>query len=180
MFPTRRSSDLLRLKKPFNFKEPTVVVTARGNYGLQTEELNTQFGALATDRWETGIGEIGALISASWSDADSLRINSNLTDRRNSGAGPLKTPGYFIPNILQNATHASNVKRRQINAALQWQASNDLEVYLDGLYTRFKTRDIDYGFTVQPFTTNVSVSDIQANSNCFDVRSKERKSTRTN
>src|SRR3546814_4638874 len=27
----------LRLNKPFNFKEPTVVVTARGNYGLQTE-----------------------------------------------------------------------------------------------------------------------------------------------
>src|SRR3546814_17966685 len=83
----------LRLNKPFNFKEPTVVVTARGNYGLQTEELNPQFGALATDRWDTGIGEIGALISASWSDADSLRINSNLTDRRNSGAGPLKKLG---------------------------------------------------------------------------------------
>src|SRR3546814_6012586 len=80
------------------------------------------------------MGEIVALISASCSDADSLRIDSNRTGRRNSGAGPLKTPGYFIPNILQNATHASNVKRRQINAALQWQASNDLEVYLDGLY----------------------------------------------
>src|SRR3546814_10545327 len=97
-----------------------------------TTLFRSQFGALATDRWDTGIGEIGALISASWSDADSLRINSNLTDRRNSGAGPLKTPGYFVPNILQNATHASNVKRRQINAALQWQASNDLEVYRDG------------------------------------------------
>src|SRR3546814_18154289 len=78
-----------------------------------TTLFRSQFGALATDRWDTGIGEIGALISASWSDADSLRINSNLTDRRNSGAGPLKTPGYFIPNILQNATQASNVKRRQ-------------------------------------------------------------------
>src|SRR3546814_16708066 len=100
----------LRLNKPFNFKEPTVVVTARGNYGLQTEELNPQFGALATDRWDTGIGEIGALISASWSDADSLRLNSNLPDRRNSGAGPLKQPGYFIPNILPNATHSSNVR----------------------------------------------------------------------
>src|SRR3546814_20885790 len=86
-----------------------------------------------------------------------FRSNSNLTDRRNSGAGPLKTPGYFIPNILQNATHASNVKRRQINAALQWQASNDLEVYLDGLYTRFKTPDIDSGFNVQPFTPTLSV-----------------------
>src|SRR3546814_20824134 len=63
----------LRLNKPFNFKEPTVVVTARGNYGLQTEELNPQFGALATDRWDTGIGELGALNSASWSDADQLR-----------------------------------------------------------------------------------------------------------
>ena len=162
----------LKLNKPFNFTDPTVVLTARGTYGLQTEDLNPQASVLATDRWDTGIGEIGALVSASWSDADSLRINSNLTDRRNSGANPLKTPGYFIPNILQNATHDSNVKRRQANAAIQWQASNALEVYLDGLYTQFKTRDVDYGFNIQPFTSKVSVSDIQANSNCFDVRSK--------
>jgi TonB-dependent receptor len=162
----------LRLNKPFNFTKPTVVLTARSNYGLEVEKLNPQFGALATDRWNTGIGEIGALVSASWSDSDALRSNDNLTDRRNSAAGPLKTPGYFIPNILQNVTHASNVKRREANAALQWQASNSLEVYLDGLYTQFKSRDIDYGFNVQPFTSGVTVSDIHANSHCFDVRSK--------
>src|SRR3546814_17656747 len=115
------------------------------------------------------MGEIVALISASCSDADSLRIDSNRTGRRNSGAGPLKTPGYFLPNILQNATHASNVKRRQINAALQWQASNDLEVYLDGLYTHFKNRDIDSGFNLPTFTTNVPLPDIPAHPNWFAV-----------
>src|SRR3546814_12163806 len=30
----------LRLNQPFNFKEPPVVVTARGHYELTTEELN--------------------------------------------------------------------------------------------------------------------------------------------
>lgn len=162
----------LRLNKPFNFTKPTVVLTARGNYGLEAEKLNPQFGALATDRWDTGIGEIGALVSASWSNSDSLRTSNNLTDRRNSAATPLKVPGYFISNILQNVTHASTVKRREANAALQWQASKNLEVYLDGLYTRFSSRDLDYGFNVQPFTNGVTISDIQGNSNCFDVRSK--------
>jgi len=162
----------LRLNKPFNFTKPTVVLTARGNYGLEVEQFNPQVGALATDRWDTGIGEIGALISASWSDSDALRSNNNLTDRRNSAAAPLKTPGYFIPNILQNVTHASNVKRRQVNTAIQWQATKDLEVYLDGLYTQFTSRDLDYGFNVQPFTNGVTISDIKGNSNCFDVRSK--------
>lgn len=162
----------LRLNKPFNFRKPTVVLTARGNYGLEAEKLNPQFGALSTDRWDTGIGEIGALVSASWSNSDSLRTSNNLTDRRNSAATPLKVPGYFVPNILQNVTHASTVKRREANAALQWQASKDLEVYIDGLYTKFSSRDLDYGFNVQPFTNGVTISDIQGNSNCFDVRSK--------
>jgi TonB-dependent receptor len=160
----------LKLNKPFGFRDPTIMLSARSSYGVQVEAFNPQFGALATDRWDTGIGEIGVLVNANWSSSDSLRTITNLTDRRDSAASPLATPGYFLPNVLQNVTNSGHQERTQANAALQWQPTPELEVYVDGLYTRFESTNDDYGFNVQPFTTNVRVTDIVANSNCFDVR----------
>src|SRR3546814_10345985 len=57
----------LELNRPFNFTKPTVVLSARGNYAARVDKVNPQFGALATDRWDTGIGEIGALINGTYS-----------------------------------------------------------------------------------------------------------------
>lgn len=160
----------LQLNKPFNFRDPTISLSARTNWGVQVEDFNPQFGALVTDRWDTGIGEIGVLVNATWSDSKSLRTVTHLNDRRDSGASPLRVPGYFVPNVLLNVTQSAKVERQQVNAAIQWQASRDLEVYFDGLYTRFENTMDDVGFNVQPFTTNTSITDIVPNSNCFDVR----------
>lgn len=160
----------LRLNKPFNFRDPTIALSARVNHGLQVEDFNPQFGALVTDRWDTGIGEIGVLVNATWSSSSSLRTLTNLNDRRDSAAAPLRNPGYFIPNVLLNVTQSAKVKRQQANAAIQWQATPDLEVYIDGLYTRFKNTANDVGFNVQPFTTNTTLIDVVPNENCFAVR----------
>jgi iron complex outermembrane recepter protein len=161
----------LKLNKPFNFRKPTLIVSARGNYGVQVGEANPQVGVLATDRWQTGIGEIGVLVSASLSDAYSLRTATSLTDERDSAAAPLATPGYFVPNILQNVTTKAHLRRREINGSLQWQASPDVQIYADGLFTQFKNRSSDSGFNIQPFTTSVGITNVVANGNCFNVRS---------
>nr|NUR36571.1 TonB-dependent receptor plug domain-containing protein [Sphingomonas sp.] len=91
----------LKLNKPFNFRKPTVVMTARSNYGLTEKKVNPQFGVLATDKRDTAMGEIGALVGASMSQTTSLRPATSLTDERNSAASPLQTQGCFIHNVLQ-------------------------------------------------------------------------------
>src|SRR3546814_4147805 len=48
----------LQLNRPFNFRDPTVVLGGRANYGERVDKINPQFSLLATDRWDTGIGEI--------------------------------------------------------------------------------------------------------------------------
>src|SRR3546814_15320807 len=71
-----------------SFRDPTIVVTARGNYATNVEKLNPQFGLLATDRWDTGIGEIGALLNVSWSRTDYNRPYLYAPVRRSTATAP--------------------------------------------------------------------------------------------
>lgn len=160
----------LRLNKPFDFQKPTLVLSARENYASRLRKGNPQLGALVTDRFDTGIGEIGVLVNASYSHADNERSQSNMTDRRWSGAGPLKTPGYLIPQVIQNMPNIGDVTRGEVNASLQWQASDALQVYVDGLYTYFRTTSGFTGFNPQPFTQGTSITNIKPTDNCFLTR----------
>lgn len=166
----------LRLNKPFNFRKPTLVLSARQNYALSADEARPQFGVLATDRFRTGIGEIGILVNGSYSEARAERAFSSMTDRRSSAVAPLNTPGYLIPQVIQNMPDVGDVKRGQVNGAIQWQAAPSLEVYLDGLYTYFQSTSGFAGFNPQPFTTNspggvnTTITDIVASNDCFDAR----------
>src|SRR3569833_2995917 len=102
-------------------------------------------GELATSQWHSCAGDIGVLVSANMSNTRSLRPATSLTDERNSAATPLLTPGYFIPNVLQNVTYLAKLKRREVNGSLQWQVTPSLQAYVDSFYTQFKTKDVDYG-----------------------------------
>ncbi|MGF7147049.1 TonB-dependent receptor [Sphingomonas zeicaulis] len=160
----------LKLNKPFSFTKPTIVASARSNWAARAEAFNPQFGALATDRWDTGIGEIGVLVNATWSRNDYRRDQTTLSGLRSTAAAPLNTAGYMVPNILQNFPEEGRLERTQVNAALQWQASPALLFYADGLYTRSRDRGVHYGANVQPFTTNVSLTDATSSGDCFRAR----------
>ena len=53
----------LRLNRPFAFRDPTFVLTARQNYATIADASNPQLGALAAAKTDTSIGEIGALVN---------------------------------------------------------------------------------------------------------------------
>jgi len=160
----------LELNKPFNFNKPTVVVAARRILSVRADSVDPQFSGLATDRWETGIGEIGVLVNATWSKFAYQRDQTTLSGLRGSAATPLNTAGYLVPNILQNFPEEGRLERAQANAAVQWQVSPSLQVYADGFYNRSHDRGAHYGANVQPFTTNVTITDIHPSSNCFQAR----------
>src|SRR3546814_4715637 len=68
----------LQLNRPFNFRDPTAVLGGRANYGERVDKINPQFSLLATDRWDTGIGEIGALINGTYSKSAYYRASTVL------------------------------------------------------------------------------------------------------
>ncbi|HKE93958.1 MAG TPA: TonB-dependent receptor [Povalibacter sp.] len=53
-------------QRPFNFPDSKVVVAARGIYQEQNDNIDPNVSALISDRWNTGIGEIGALLNVGY------------------------------------------------------------------------------------------------------------------
>jgi TonB-dependent receptor len=160
----------LRLNKPFSFNKPTVVASARGNYGKRTEKIDPQLGLLVTNRFDTPIGEIGVLANGTFSESSYRRDNTVLLALRSAATAPLNTPGTLIPNILQTFPEEGTIRRTQANAAIQWKPADGLEVYVDGLYTRFRDRGARYGANTQAFTSGVTLTDVQLSDNCYTAR----------
>src|SRR3546814_6622591 len=77
----------------------------------------TLFRSLAAAKTETSIGEIGALVNVTWSQAKNIRSVTNLGERRYAGGAPLGTPGIMVPQVLRNMPDVGDIKRFQIGRA---------------------------------------------------------------
>ena len=167
----------LELNRPFNFTKPTFVIAGRANYASRVDKVNPQFSALATDRWDTGIGEIGALINGSYSRSEYYRATTVLFQRRSASAanGPFHMDGLLLPGILQNFPQQGYIERHQLNGALQWQASPELEAYVEGFYTYFRDRGSRNGANIQPFTVGTSIVDgsVKLSDRCILTRVRD-------
>ncbi len=58
----------IKTHRPFDFDGSKFVIAARGIYGEQDGHTDPVISGLASDRWETDLGEFGALINLSYSD----------------------------------------------------------------------------------------------------------------
>jgi TonB-dependent receptor len=160
----------LKLNKPFNFNKPAIVASGRETYATRRGRGNPSFGILATDRFDTGIGEIGVLLNGTYSHSETMRTTAFMDVRRSSGIAPLNTPGYIVPQVIQNMPDVGDVTRKQLNGAIQWQVSPAVQAYVDGFYTHFETTAGFTGFNPQPFTNGTTMTNVVASNNCFDAR----------
>ncbi len=60
----------IKTHRPFNFDGSKVVMAARGIYSSTSEKTDPSVSMLASDRWETGAGEFGALINLSYAESN--------------------------------------------------------------------------------------------------------------
>ncbi|MDR7333472.1 TonB-dependent receptor [Roseateles asaccharophilus] len=76
--------------RPFDFKGAKLSLLARGTYLDPAEKWNPQLSALASNRWKTDLGDIGALVN----------LSMVKTDYRNESV----TPGAMVPFTSPNAS----------------------------------------------------------------------------
>ncbi|SIR41116.1 TonB-dependent receptor [Shewanella morhuae] len=103
IFKTRSSAQIgsgiagqidIKTHKPFDFEESKVSVAAKGIYSDQPDKIDPNFSALASDRWDTSIGEIGALINLSY-------IRTNYKD-------DVVSPGASFPYFVEDGTRIND------------------------------------------------------------------------
>jgi len=58
----------LRTRKPFESPDTVIGATASANYGDFVEETKPQASVLMSTRWDTGVGEMGLLVNAAYSE----------------------------------------------------------------------------------------------------------------
>jgi iron complex outermembrane receptor protein len=155
----------LRLHKPFDF-EPGLsgALNTRGIYGDNVDKFSGTIGGLLSNRWAAGDGEMGALLNVSYSDINFDRPISFNCDPRSGNNGPSGASGAILPTCVGGLNQYGDYQRPQVNAAFQWQPSDSLQVYADGIYTEYESR----------WETNFIFSDIFAAQNVSNVATTDR------
>lgn len=103
VYKTRSSSQIgsgiagqidIKTHKPFDFEGSKVSMSAKGIYSDQPDKIDPNISALASDRWDTSIGEVGALVNVSY-------MRTNYKDETVS-------PGASFPYFVEDGTRITN------------------------------------------------------------------------
>ena len=138
----------VRSRKPFDFAGLEVAGSLWGQYEKRSTKFDPNGNLLVSDRWDTGIGQIGALINFSYTSLqylDSTRSNTDYV--ANVGIGPGGSNVRF-PDIQRIGYGQGDRQRPSLNGAVQWRPMKGLEFYGEALWQGFRNRVSDRELSV--------------------------------
>jgi TonB-dependent receptor len=134
----------VRGRKPFDFQGFELSGSANGVLSQQSEKIAPNGNLLISDRWNTGIGEMGLLLNVAYvgiNFLDSSREQSVVIATTDATNAPGAPAGLRFPDAQGNFLGYGARYRPSANAAFQWKPTPDLEIYADGLYQGFRSKD---------------------------------------
>ncbi|WP_312062250.1 TonB-dependent receptor [Brevundimonas sp.] len=149
----------LQTARPFDYREPTVVMGVQASYNDLARDVKPRFTLLASNTWMDG--KFGALFSAAYEERHILEEGANITrwtfGGANGGFNPSSTlNGYTIgqinntntstalyhPRIPSYVQYDHNTERLGLTGSLQFKPDDQTTLTLDVLYSDVKsTRD---------------------------------------
>jgi len=158
-----------RTRKPFDFDGLKVSGAVSNTYSDLVGKSEPSASLLISDRWHTGIGEIGVLVSASY-QRTAFRQDTITTEPFNTLDQSLKTDG--TPNSLPDYTAAQTLgrlgqtttlahgtgigevygdrRRFGIDASVQWRPTDTLEFTGEVFRNDYNFRFDDYSYFAEP------------------------------
>lgn len=161
----------LDLHRPFDFKGLTVAGGVRNSYAVNNKESYPAANLLVADRFDTGIGEIGVLLAGTYASYkfdrpvafDDLLRSGNHGPGGSTGGGA----GAFIPTGVGGLNQFGHYTRPELNGSVQWQASDDLQVYGDALWAGYRNRS-STAFLINDAFSGTSLANVKLDNNCHD------------
>ena len=132
----------VRTRRPFDFKGRIIAGGFRGTYNDQSRKFDPNGNILLSDRWNTGIGDLGVLVNLTYAQsqyANGVRFGDGwirLSDLTN-----VTTPsvGLFnLPNKVGLYNESGKRFRPSGNFSVQWAPNSQTELYAEGLYQGFR------------------------------------------
>lgn len=144
----------VRSRRPFDFESAQISGTAWGLYTKQGATLSPNGNLLITDRWDTGIGEIGVLLNGSYTEMQYLDSEPSNTDFI---ANPtINGRETRFPDIQRLFYRSGNRVRPSVNGSVQWRPSPGLEFYAEALWQGFRNKIDDRLLAVPLFGATYS------------------------
>jgi iron complex outermembrane receptor protein len=132
----------VRSRRPFDFQGFELAGSAWALYPKESGKVTPNGNLLISDRWSTGVGEIGALINFSYTELQYLDSERSNTDFI---ADPtLNGQHVRMPDIQRIFYGTGDRSRPSINGALQWRPHPGLEFYAEGLWQGFRNKIADH------------------------------------
>jgi len=128
------------LHRPFDFKGFTVAGGAKETLSTNLNQSYPSASLLVSDRFDTGIGEIGFLLSGSYSKTKFDRPVAFDDLMRSGNHGPAGAAGGLMPTGTGGLDQFGTYSRPQLNGSIQWQASPDLQVYGDAMWAGYRNK----------------------------------------
>lgn len=146
----------LRTRKPFDAKGLTGGVSASVNYGDFSKKTKPQASFMISDRWDTSIGEFGALLDVAYSDlatrTDSIQFGRPFRRKASDvgatgmgvqGCQDMSNPGttfecVFMPAGARWSDLDFDRKRNGFDVALQWRPNDYIETSLSVMQSDYK------------------------------------------
>jgi iron complex outermembrane receptor protein len=129
----------LRTRRPFDSDKQVVSLTARGNYYDRVDKPGYSFSGLYSNRFDTGIGEIGFLVNAVYSKSQYRQdgILANQQQPIPAGSVTGAPANAKAPLGFQVYDDLGDRRRLGIASALQWQATDNLLLTGQYQYTKY-------------------------------------------
>jgi iron complex outermembrane recepter protein len=159
----------IRLHRPFDFPERELSGTAKALYGDISDTVDPRVSVLASDRFETGIGEFGALITAVYqqrsfgSFRNAVGTYATRTDQYDvdgDGVFPRDPSGDEIVTTTDAGTRYTVGERERVgvSSSLQLQATENLQLYADSLFYATDNREDNELIYIRTGTSGIRTS----------------------
>lgn len=136
----------VRGRKPFDFQGFHVSGSLNGVHWEQSGQSTWNGNLLVSGRWNTGVGEMGLLVNASYNALkflDSIREQSLVIGTTNPTTAPGTAGGVRYPDAQAMFMGYGDRYRPSLNAAFQWRPTPELEIYADGLYQGVRGEELN-------------------------------------
>nr|WP_279590122.1 TonB-dependent receptor [Rhizomicrobium palustre] len=140
----------VRLRRPLDFDGFALKGNLQFSLSEQTGRVDPVGSLLLSDRWSTGVGDMGLLVnfaivrsswltSDRWASSSYSPLNSNGTNVTTTGISPT----INMPNQVGVYYGRGSRTRPFFNGAYQWRPSDNFEVYVEALWQGYRGQNSD-------------------------------------
>ncbi|UAK26644.1 TonB-dependent receptor [Sphingomonas nostoxanthinifaciens] len=158
-----------RTRKPFDFDGFKVSASASNTYFDISRKMRPAGSLLLSDRWDTGIGEIGVLLNVSYQETrfqqDTIATQPFYTLDPTTAAGAATLAALGRTGQVTTLPHGAGIgqvdgdrRRLGTDLSIQWRPSSTLELTGEVFRNDFKFRFYDYSYFA--YTSDTAINPV--------------------